>query len=356
MERCYGSDRERSVHKGDPNVKLAWDKFKQYLVEKNPDLNIDVVLRKVPLKKDPVVSYGIIEFVIQPRSVMYHVYRRRNTLEYDILIKGFATKSQLFDMVCLLSRDERDRILNNNWQTIWDDYWIDHTEGGYHRLSSQSERRFEEIKDVTRLVDQYVPCKIPTRSYIFPKGKPNKNETGLEAALREATEETKNTFTHSILSGSNGRNQDTHRETKLNCGELYFESPLVQNYVGSDDRSYTDYYYVWQQPNIYNSPVQKLSTIKYFRTDGVFEEPLSFDKPFGGGNRSKEETTVIREETQRLRDRTISHELESDAWLEIPIFDTVRERLEWQQGVDPYKDFGVFSRHFAAILDVHNSI
>jgi hypothetical protein len=335
MERCYGSDRERSIHKADPNVKLAWDKFKQYLVVKNPDLNIDVVLRKLPLKKDPVVSYGIIEFVIQPKSVLYHVYRRRNTLEYDILIKGFATKSQLFDMVCLLSRDERDRILNNEWQAIWDDYWVDHNEGGYHRLGSQSERRFEEIKEVTKLIDQYVECKIPTRSYIFPKGKPNKNETGLEAALREAKEETKNTFNH---------------------GEMYFESPLVQNYVGSDDRSYTDYYYVWQQPTIYNSPVQKLSTIKYFRTDGVYEEPLSFDQPFSRGNKSNEDTKVIREETPRLRDRTISHELESDAWLEIPIFDTTREKLEWQQGIEPYRDFGVFSRHFAAILDVHGSI
>lgn len=331
MDRDYGTDKERLVKKG-----IAWDRFKAYLAEKNKDLNIEALLKKPSLKKDPVVSYGIIEFVLTPTSAFYHVYQRRHTLEYDILVKGFAARYQLYDMVALISQDERDRIINNDWRTVWDDLWIDHTERGYLNLQSQSERRFEELKDVVRIVNEHLPCSVETRSHIFPKGKPNKNETGLEAALREAREETKNPF---------------------NTGELYFESPIVQNYIGSDDRKYTDYYYVWRQQAIYNSPVQKLPTVNYYRTDGVNEEILTPDtitRPLTP--EWLEQTQLIRKETQRLRPTTISYDFESDAWLELPIFDTVREKLEWQQSIDPYADLGIFSRHFTAILTIHNSL
>lgn len=331
MDRDYGTDKERSVKKG-----IAWERFKEYLADKNPDLNIEAVLKKPTLKKEPVISCGLIEFVLTPTSAFYHVYQRRHTLEYDILLKGFTTKSQLYDMAALVSQDERDRILHNDWQTLWDDLWIDHNERGYSNLQSQSERRFEELKDVVKILDEHLPCAVPTRSYIFPKGKPDKNETGLEAALREAREETKNSF-----------------ET----GELYFESPIVQNYVGSDDRKYIDYYYVWQQDRIYNSSVQRLSTIQYYRSDGDNEEILTADhvaKPPSPEIVAK--TELIREETTRLRPTTISHDFESDAWLELPIFDTTRERLEWQQSIDPYADLGIFSRHFSAILSIHNSL
>lgn len=331
MDRDYGTDKERSVKKG-----IAWDRFKEYLADKNPDLNIEAVLKKPALKKDPVVSCGIIEFVLTPTSVLYHVYQRRHTLEYDILLKGFTAKSQLYDMVALISQDERDRILNNDWQTVWDDLWIDHSERGYLNLRSQSERRFEELKDIVSIVNQHLPCAVPTRSYIFPKGKPDKNETGLEAALREAREETKNT---------------------LDTGELYFESPIVQNYVGSDDRKYTDYYYVWQQRAIYNSPVQRLSTVRYYRTDGANEEILTPDSLLKSPSPELlTETELIREETTRLRTMTISHDFEGDAWLELPLFDSVKDQLEWQQSVDPYVDFGIFSRHFQAILTIHYAL
>lgn len=354
MERNFGSDRERSVKKGE-----AWEKFKRFLQERQKSVNIDQILSKGPLKKEPVISYGIIEIVIKPESVFYHMYRRRNTLEYDILIKGFASKNQLFDLICLLSRDERDRILNNSWEAIWDDYWVDHECGGYTNLKAQSQRRFDEIKQIVELIDNDVPCKIETRPYIFPKGKPDKNESGLEAALRESKEETKNSF---------------------ESGYLLFNSPLMQNYIGSDGRNYTDYYYVWRQDTLHSSPVQKLASIRYYRPDSndhvlgtkssdcldLLELttshntilPNKFNVISGLKIDGEEyvESKLIREEKSRLRSATISHELETDVWLEIPIFSTISEQIEWEHSIDPYRELGIFKRHFAAILDIHRRV
>lgn len=354
MERNFGSDRERSVKKGE-----AWDKFRQFLQERHKGINIDQLLNKGPLKKEAVISYGIIEIVIKADSVFYHMYRRRNTLEYDILIKGFAQKNQLFDLISLLSRDERERILTNDWEAIWDDYWIDHDDGGYTGLKAQSQRRFDEIKELVALMNADVPCKIQTRPYIFPKGRPDKNESGLEAALREAREETKNSF---------------------QTGGLLFDSPLVQNYIGSDGRGYTDYYYVWQQDGLYSSPNQKLSNIRYYRPDDsshvlgtrssdclyLMEDaaasfsilPNKFNVISGLKVDGDDyvESRLVREEKSRLRSVTISHELETDVWLEIPIFPTVAEQIEWESSIDPYRELGIFKRHFTAILDIHKRV
>lgn len=485
MERNYGGDRERCIHRGD-----GWDKFRTFIAGQNPDLDVDKILMRTKLNREPVISYGIIEFVRGTTTyasnsqnpndsktlrcsdfnatesrpcILYHVFRRRNTTEYDILIRGFAQKNQLYDLITLLSRDERERILNNTWEDIWDDYWIDQAGSGYTALKSQSKRRFPEIKTLLQLINDDIPYKINERPFIFPKGRPNKNETGLEAALREAREETRDDFMD---------------------GYLYFRSPIVQHYIGSDDRQYTDYYYVWCRNNVYGCPVLSLnsppnsppktisrkastssprsavssptnlsspaslsssedidtsivssSTSNLARTSGSnsvvtpsyaatassavtpkskkrHSKPVStpsrwdillkkvnanvdiadinsfiaeFDNNdntasnsntsstgYNTANTTQKDTFSPRQKDThtssprgyspkknpkpRLRNTTISHELESDAWIEIPIFSSVKEQLEWQNTISSYAEFRMFKRHFSAILEIHSHL
>lgn len=326
----------------------------------NPGLDIDAILKKTEVKKDPVISYGILEFTTGLNQqgqlcAYFHVFRRRHTIEYGVLIQGYAQRNQLYDLISLLSRDERDRILNNDWEDLWDDYWIDHACPTYTSLQAQSRRRFPEIKAVLQLIDADVPCRIGNRPYIFPKGRPDKNESGLHAALREAHEETRTEF------NLNDNSTPTN-------GELYFNDPIIQHYRGSDTRPYTDYYYVWKRPQLYSCQTQKLSTIKHVRTSSKTvnlddlnksEERSPYNIVCGRKTPNPEGESpeqVIREETPRLRKRTISHELESDAWLEIPIFNSNRQRLEWIATIDPYEDYGIFRRHFQAIMEVHSHL
>ncbi len=316
MDNRFGSDKERQVEKG-----VAWTKFKDYLSSSNPNLDIEAILKKTDVRKEPVISYGILEFVIAkssnpesetPESAYFHVFRRRHTIEYGILLQGYAQRNQLFHLICLLSRDERQRILTNEWQDLWDDYWIDHNSTGYTNLQAQSKRRFTEIREILTIINNDVTSRIEQRPYIFPKGKPEKNESALQAALREAREESKVNFS-------------TEDPT---TGELHFAQPIIQQYSGSDDRPYKDYYYVWKRDAVYACPTQILTT----RKGSWNSDPV---------------------ETPRLRNTTISHELEADTWIEIPLFKSNKARLEWIASTDPFTKYHMFKRHFDVILEVH---
>ena len=338
-----GIDKERLVR--NPQ---GWEVFKNYMKENNPNLDIDLLLSKQRLKRSAIVSYGLIEFVRHQNSICYHVFKRRHTIEYDILIRGFAQTDQLFDLISLLSRDERRRIIECDWQTVWNDYWTTHSIGHYTGLAAQSERRFDEIKTLTILLNPILPQIIDERPYIFPKGRPERGERGIDASLREAREETGSSYS---------------------TGELYFQTPIVQTYTGSDDNPYTDYYYVWKQIAIYSCSTQDLSS----NADTDFDVINSQSKTSGQRIRSKsnkcpkvirasydpsneDDDISIRSPAVPNRTKTISHELESDAWLEIPLFRDARDKLEWQQSVKAYRDLGLFERHLNLICQIHEHL
>lgn len=303
MNTDHGLDKERTVIKDE-----SWRIFKEYIEKNHPDLNTEIALTPLNLKKSPIISYGIIEFYTGKNTegddcAYYHMYKRRNTVEYEILITGNFHVYQLYDLLCLISKDERERILTNDWETLWDDLWIDHNVVSYSSMKAQSKRKFNQIKDLLSLLDESLICKIPERSYIFPKGRSENKESGWQTALREAKEETRNNYSK---------------------GSLYFNSPIMQRFIGSDNNPYVDAYYVWRSEG-------------YYKCD---EYELEEDES------SK----------NRIRNKSISSELESDVWLEIPIFKSNRDRLEWINSVDPYYSFNVFRRHFLAIMEIHNRL
>lgn len=303
MSKDHGFDEERRVVKDE-----SWSIFKNYIDKHHADVNTEVALKPLNLKKDPVISYGIIDFYLAKNTdgdlcAYYHMFKRRNTIEYEILLRGFFHISQLYDLLSLISQDERKRILENPWEDLWDDLWIDHDYPSYSSLKSQSKRKFPQIKEVLSLLDETLVCKIPERSFIFPKGKAEKGESGWETALREAKEETGNSYQN---------------------GYLYFNSPIVQHFIGSDNNPYTDCYYVWKSDGYYKTQEFEL-----------------------------DDKTSPR---ARLRNHSISAELESDVWIEIPIFKTNSERLEWINSIDPYRSFNVFHRHFSAIMEIHSHL
>ena len=303
MNAEHGADKERTVTKDE-----SWTIFKKYIDEHHPDLNTKKALEPLSLKRTPIISYGIIEFFTglndkEEKCAYYHLFRRRNTVEYELLIRGCFHMSQLYDLLSLISQDERERILNNEWEDLWEDMWINPEAGSYQSVTARSKRHFPKVKEVLQLLDEHLVLKILERSFIFPKGRPEPKESGWEAALREAQEETR----HSYKEGS-----------------LYFNSPIVQHFIGSDNNPYTDAYYVWR-------------TNGYYKSDQYELEENTSPRP-------------------RLRNKSISSELESDVWLEIPIFTNNQERMEWINSIDPYYTFNVFRRHFLAIMEIHNHL
>jgi len=293
METIYPEDEER-VLSDIPNLQECLLEFNRFLLRNNPDLNIDEILKKEQVIRNTAYSYGVVEFVKGEKSIYYHAFRKRHTTEYDIIIRGFSQKNELFNFLLLISQDERDRILNRDFKDVWDDYWIDHDENGYKRLEQQAKRKFYETKELLKIIDKYIPCRIKTRPLIFAKGRKNENENWSTAALREAEEETK---------------------VKYDSRDMYLRFPLEMNYLGSNGKKYRDIYYAVRRHKIYKSPVQNLG--------------------------------------RRIRSYTIGHELESDLWIEIPIFASEKELLEWEESVDPFSQLGMFKRHFKILLRLH---
>lgn len=298
MEFHFGHDKERKVKKD-----RGWNEFKDYITRKNPNVNVDNILKKIDTRKPPGISYGILEFVLDEasKSAHYHMFRRRHTIEYGILLQGYGQKNQLFDLICLLSQDEVEIISTCEWKDLWDEYWIDKSCTAYTNLREQSIRRFTEIKELVILLKSQVNFKVKDRPLIFPKGKSENNETGIETATREAEEETKSTF-------------DVNDSS---TGILYFADPICQNYLGSNGHPYIDYYYIWKRHEMYECDKTYIEDIDKF---------------------------------------SISHELEYDVWIEIPIFKTVKEFHEWLTTIKPFQTYGIYQRHFDAIMFVHEHL
>ena len=334
MNQNYEMDSERSVLKGS-----GWVKFRELLKTKHVGMDVDKILEKVSVKTSPIISFGLIEFYMEKDNIYYHIFKRRNTIEYDILIRGYGQQNQLYDLLCLLSEDERTRILNNDWDSLWDDFWVNHNDGSYLTLKSQSQRRFNTIKTILKEINGHVKYKIRERPYIFPKGKPDKNETGLETALREAKEETKVDF-------------DLNNSS---TGVLYCKTPIIQYFTGSDDKKYIDYYYVWRRNHLYACPVKHLKSDdqEYHNSPKIVSSDFNSIRKISLEDGKPLTSPKTKE---RLRTSTISHELESDAWIKIPIFESMRTRIEWENSIDPYDEFGIFSRHFKAILQIHDNL
>lgn len=304
--RMISLDDERTIDRSF-NHGRCWNRFKRYLSDKYPDLNMDKVLDIQIVNRAPTISYGIIEMMISEDKVYYHMFRKRNTVEYDIVIRGYSQKHQLFELLSLLSKTERRKILECEFDDLWDDYWIDHDpKGSYFNLKNQALRRFDELKDLMKIIDEEIPCQIDVVPFIFPKGRANEREKPFETACREFLEETKH---------------------KLENGEPYFNSPITQTYIGSDNIKYMDKYFVVEVDKIYSSPKQDIS------------QNYKLNNPL------KKERSI-----------TIGHELESDIWIEIPKFKSKKDQWEWENSIDPYKAFGIFKRHFSLLIQIHNHV
>lgn len=311
MEFRYGQDEERYVKK-DEN----WNKFKESMINKGyMTFSRDAVTKHKNINnevKSPVASYGLIEFVEHENSIYYHVFRKRHTLEFDILAKGDIPKYKLYDILALLSDDEIHRLKTCTIEEIWDDYWVDDS---HPEISVKFRNKISEAMSILNNPSDdvkgfIIPRKINQRPFIFPKGRPDKNETGLETAIREAQEETKHFY--DICNFETGR--------------LKYNTPLVQYYIGSDGNPYVDYYYIWQSKEIYESKLQY----------------------------AKHKTPKT--EIEMYRHATISHELEYGSWIEIPKFKTTKDFLEWKESINSYAVYAIFNRHFSAIMEIHSTL
>jgi 8-oxo-dGTP pyrophosphatase MutT (NUDIX family) len=172
----------------------------------------------------PIISYGIIVyqhcFDLKTNSVYpkYLMVQRKDSLCYVEFIRGkyeLGNKKYILQLFSNMTDEERLKIMNNDFETLWKSMWCHHIDGhcvhNTHNTRSFNKEYTDSNIKFKRLLHGYYIINADTGNktffnikYIienttsevletewgFPKGRRNINEDDLSCAIREFKEET----------------------------------------------------------------------------------------------------------------------------------------------------------------------
>ena len=191
----------------------------------------------------PRLSYGIVLFNDKGEIVMIE---RKDSISYIEFIRGKYKLEEpdyiqlLFNRMSIL---EKFVILESTFSSLWNNLW-------YNNLESKKEYqkslyKFKKV-DIKYFIDNSMTDYL-YNEWEIPKGRRNLNETDKECAIREFQEET---------------------NIQPNDYELYDMPPFEEEYVGSNNITYKNVYFIGKVKNneynlkIDNTNADQISEIK----------------------------------------------------------------------------------------------
>ena len=188
-------------------------------------------------------------------QIYYLIYQRRDTYGFMDFMRGlWNDDTKMYSLLSMISKDERKRLLNYNFDDLWEDLWMSHSPdptGIYVAGKERARKKFYLVKEKV-----YAFLQNPTNAVVcdapwgFPKGKKNSKEGDIECAKREFFEET--------------------RIDPVNINILTDLGIIIENYVADNDKYYTTFYYIAETSNIL--PVKHMPTPGCIRTSAVSDE------------------------------------------------------------------------------------
>lgn len=152
--------------------------------------------------KLPITSNGIICFRINNNIIEYLMICRKDTLGYIDFLRGkynLYDKQYIVDMINQMTISEREKLLNNDFDDLWNQLWGSFNISKYKNEESTSKEKFNLLKNGCYISDEFVSLNDiitnNTSNWIepewgFPKGRRNYQEKDYSCALREFEEET----------------------------------------------------------------------------------------------------------------------------------------------------------------------
>ena len=201
--------------------------------------------------RDTIIpSHGLIIFHIKDAQIFFLIYQRRDTYEYIDFVRGaWSNEAQLPQMFMKMTKDEKDRLINNSFDDILTDIRVGRSDGYFYDCEDKARKKFEKIKDKLPYIINNIKISGEL-DWGFPKGKKNINECDLECACREFSEETRISISHVNI--------------------IHNILPLVETFRGSNGKMYSTTYFVGQVSNAI--PIVRTSTPYCIRKDCVSEE------------------------------------------------------------------------------------
>tara|TARA_B100000795_G_C22806835_1_gene445625 strand:- start:1354 stop:2142 length:789 start_codon:yes stop_codon:yes gene_type:complete len=149
--------------------------------------------------KKPIISAGIINFKKDNDERKYLLICRKDTLGYVDFLRGkysLNNKSQLLNLINEMTLEEKNKILNNDFNILWSELWGNFIGNQYKGEEKNSRDKFNKLKnkDIYDLDLEGLLNDSNTRwekcEWGFPKGRRNNGENDINCAIREYMEET----------------------------------------------------------------------------------------------------------------------------------------------------------------------
>jgi len=154
--------------------------------------------------KLPITSYGVILFRSSTQGIQYLMIRRKDSFGYIDFIRGKYVLNNLEQLQSIfneMSITEREKIRENDFETLWSMMWGETLIGTQYKGEEMaSQKKFDALKlgvpmgngeiiTLEKLIE-YSETKWKETEWEFPKGRRNYQEKDLDCALREFEEET----------------------------------------------------------------------------------------------------------------------------------------------------------------------
>lgn len=200
----------------------------------------------------PIRSFGIIAYQYTKAGLKFLLVQRKDSYSYTDFLRGKYCKKgvmnwELLDkMLSEMTNEELHRIKNMEFDDLWEDLWVE-KKGIYFNERARSRKIFS-LFDTSFVVKSV----YTETEFGFPKGRKTLEETPLNCALREFSEETcidKDSF------------------------ELSADPCINEVFTGSDGVEYSHSYYLAKLNDTFtlNEKVTDLEMLKEIKSIGLFE-------------------------------------------------------------------------------------
>jgi len=186
--------------------------------------------------KLPITSFGIIVFRPSIEGIQFLMIRRKDSFGFIDFIRGKYSPyniEQIQNIFNEMSITEKQRIINSDFNKLWNDMWVDITINQYKNEELSSSKKFELLKNGLVIDNKEInlnyfvensSTKWNETEWEFPKGRRNQKEKDIDCALREFEEET----------------GISKNKIKIIKNILPFE----ENFIGSNHKSYKHKYFL----------------------------------------------------------------------------------------------------------------
>jgi 8-oxo-dGTP pyrophosphatase MutT (NUDIX family) len=192
--------------------------------------DLDCVHDTNPILKDIIKQLNIDENTSYPK-IKFLMIQRKDTMGYIDFVRGkydirpgYEKECEQKIKVCLdeMTQKEKDNLLNKDFDTIWNDLWVNHDSKCFKNEYELAKRKYMNL-NIPELVKKSSTTYV-FQEFGFPKGRRNMKETNIACAEREFFEET-------------GYDKD--------CYDFIKNYPIIkEEFVGTNNVEYRHIYYL----------------------------------------------------------------------------------------------------------------